>query len=239
LVAAGLVKKSAANPSANTNDPSRGYAVSVDAGPLLRLYGTPHWPDAAAAFVANAGNLTDRINRQRKLAMVVATLPDGRALELSPGPHNKIQQAIIEQFLPRFVPGAEVLYVGDTSKKVLVLESEKLKKLGFFELSHDLLPDVVAYDKARNWLILIEAVHSSNPMSPIRHLALEEMTERCTAPRVYVSAFETRKSLSRWLHEISWETEVWVMDSPDHMIHFNGVRFLGPYPDPNEQVQRG
>lgn len=30
-------------------------------------------------------------------------------------------------------------------------------------------------------------------------------------------------------HEISWETEVWVADSPTHMIHFNVERFLGPY----------
>ena len=29
--------------------------------------------------------------------------------------------------------------------------------------------------------------------------------------------------------EIAWETEVWVAESPDHLIHFNGERFLGPY----------
>jgi BsuBI/PstI restriction endonuclease domain len=33
------------------------------------------------------------------------------------------------------------------------------------------------------------------------------------------------------LDEISWETEVWVADSPAHLIHFNGERFLGPYPE--------
>jgi hypothetical protein len=32
-----------------------------------------------------------------------------------------------------------------------------------------------------------------------------------------------------YLDKISWETEVWVADSPTHMIHFNGERFLGPY----------
>jgi hypothetical protein len=30
---------------------------------------------------------------------------------------------------------------------------------------------------------------------------------------------------------IPWETEVWVAEDPDHIIHFNGERFLGPYPD--------
>jgi hypothetical protein len=27
----------------------------------------------------------------------------------------------------------------------------------------------------------------------------------------------------------SWETEVWVAESPSHLIHFDGDRFLGPY----------
>ncbi len=27
------------------------------------------------------------------------------------------------------------------------------------------------------------------------------------------------------------ESEVWIAEDPDHMIHFNGERFLGPYPD--------
>jgi adenine-specific DNA-methyltransferase len=30
---------------------------------------------------------------------------------------------------------------------------------------------------------------------------------------------------------ISWETEVWIADNPDHLIHFDGERFLGPYSD--------
>ena len=29
----------------------------------------------------------------------------------------------------------------------------------------------------------------------------------------------------------AWESEVWIAEDPDHMIHFNGERFLGPYPD--------
>ena len=26
--------------------------------------------------------------------------------------------------------------------------------------------------------------------------------------------------------DIAWETEVWTADNPDHIIHFNGERFL-------------
>jgi type II restriction enzyme len=119
--------------------------------------------------------------------------------------------------------------VGDATKKLLVMEKARLKSLGFFELAHDALPDVVAYDAVRNWLFLVEAVHSSNPVSKLRHLRLERMTEQCTAPRVYVSVFKDRQSLRGWLPEISWETEVWLVESPDHLIHFDGEKFLGPH----------
>ena len=45
------------------------------------------------------------------------------------------------------------------------------------------------------------------------------------------TAFLDRQAMVRFLGDISWETEVWVADSPTHLIHFNGERFLGPYED--------
>lgn len=29
--------------------------------------------------------------------------------------------------------------------------------------------------------------------------------------------------------DVAWETEVWIADNPDHLVHFNGDKFLGPY----------
>ncbi len=54
---------------------------------------------------------------------------------------------------------------------------------------------------------------------------------RCKAGLVFVSAFPNRKTFTKYLEAISWETEVWVADNPTHLIHFNGTRFLGPYTD--------
>jgi adenine-specific DNA-methyltransferase len=49
-----------------------------------------------------------------------------------------------------------------------------------------------------------------------------------------VTAFPGRDVMRSFLSQISWETEVWVADDPDHLIHFDGERFLGPYPDVQE-----
>ncbi len=231
LVEAQIVLRSANKHSANQNDPTRGYAVSEEAVQVLRSFGTEEWQAAVATFRGRFGILKDRLERVRRQNKIPVRLPSGISITLDPGEHNEIQKAIVEDFLARFVddPGAEVLYIGDASKKIIVKDEARLLELGFFDLDSGLLPDVVAFDPQRGFLLLIEAVHSSNPISKMRHLELERLTRECKVPRVYVSAFRNRESLRKWLLEISWETEVWLVESPDHLIHFDGTKFFGPY----------
>ena len=56
------------------------------------------------------------------------------------------------------------------------------------------------------------------------------MPKDSPAGRVYVTAFLDFKAFNKYASQIVWESEVWIADFPDHMIHFNGDRFLGPYP---------
>ena len=96
-------------------------------------------------------------------------------------------------------------------------------------LSTCLPPDLIYYEK-RNWLVLIEAVTSHGPVDPKRREELKQLFEGCSAGLVFVTAFLTRRAMVEYLDDISWETEVWVAEAPSHLIHFNGERFLGPYP---------
>ena len=128
--------------------------------------------------------------------------------------------------MPRFGFGAQVLYVGDTSDKFLHLEEDALKQMGFFKLEHDELPDVVAYSANKNLLYLIEAVHSAGPMNEIRVRKLKRQLKECHADIVFITAFLTKKDFRKWVAEIAWETEVWIADSPEHLVHFNGYKFL-------------
>jgi hypothetical protein len=72
-------------------------------------------------------------------------------------------------------------------------------------------------------------VTSHGPVNPKRRNELQALFKDSTAGLVFVTAFLNRKDMVKYLNEISWETEVWVAESPTHMIHFNGERFLGPY----------
>ena len=84
------------------------------------------------------------------------------------------------------------------------------------------------FDEERNWLFLIEAVTSHGPVSPKRHLELEEVFSGCGAGRVYVTIFPDFATFKSFLSDIAWETEVRLAEMPSHMVHFNGERFLGP-----------
>jgi hypothetical protein len=43
---------------------------------------------------------------------------------------------------------------------------------------------------------------------------------------VYLSVFEGLGEFKKHLANIAWETEVWIAEVPDHLIHFNGERLL-------------
>lgn len=229
LVLADLVLNSADNPSAAQNDPKRGYTIAADFKYLLIHYNTEEWEIKLKLFNKNRPSLQDILKRKRDLPKVRVTLPSGHILDFSQGGHNQLQREVIEEFLPRFGYGCEVLYVGDAIDKYLIRQDDKLMELGFFELTHDSLPDIVAYHAEKNWLYLIEAFYSSGPMSEERILELKKALKDCKAELIFVTAFTSKKDFRKNVADIGWESEVWTADNPDHLVHFNGGKFLGPY----------
>lgn len=230
FVQAGLAEYNAFEPDLPTNSPKAHYAVSEEALAIIRKYGTPEWEESVSSYLKEYGSLKKKYlrPRSRKGKRVPVRLPDGREYELSPGKHNVVQAAIIEEFAPRFAPGSKVLYLGDTAKKNLFIDKDTFEGLKVDLTDHDKLPDVVLLDEERNWLFLIEAVTSHGPVSPKRVVELQEMFSDCSAGLVFVTAFPDMTEFRKHMKDIAWETEVWLMEIPDHMIHYNGDRFLGP-----------
>lgn len=227
FVQAGIVLKNPDDPSLATNSPRTHYALTDAALQTIRAFDSPRWQSAAESFIQSKGALME-IYQKRLDRHKVPLLYQGRVYRLSPGRHNELQVAVIEEFGPRFAPGARLLYLGDTANRTLLLDEEGFQSLGIPVPDKDKLPDIVLLDQERNWLFLIEAVTSHGPVSPKRYVELEEVLVECSAGRVYVSAFPDFTTFKSFLTEIAWETEVWLSEMPDHMIHFNGDRFLGP-----------
>jgi hypothetical protein len=160
---------------------------------------------------------------------IPVTLPTGEEFALSPGGQNILIAEIIKEFCERFTPGGKVIYVGDADEKWMIYDCETFKALGVTVDAHGKMPDVVVHHVEKNWLVLIEAVTSHGPVNPKRRKELKELFAGSSAGLVFVTAFLDRRTMVKYLDEISWETEVWIAASPDHLIHFNGERFLGPY----------
>ncbi len=159
----------------------------------------------------------------------------GQTINLSPGGQNVLVRKVIEDFAPRFIPGGKVLYVGDTKDKFAFFNQDGLSSLGVDVDPHGKMPDIVIHHVNRNWLVLIEAVTSHGPVNPKRKEELEHLFHESKVNLIFVTAFLNRKVMSVYLSDISWETDVWVADSPTHLIHFDGEKYLDPYPP---QVER-
>lgn len=216
-------------PDRPVNSPKAAYQIEPTALILLRNFGTPAWHDALATYLSNHGTLVARYAKEREQSRIPIKIAPGKEITLSPGEHSELIRAIIEDFAPRFAPGSVLVYVGDTGYKWGYFDAALLFGLGIDVDSHGKMPDVVLHYTEKDWLLLIESVTSHGPVDGKRHDELAHLFAGSKTGLVYVTAFPNRAIMGRYLSEIAWETEVWVADTPSHLIHFNGVRFLGPY----------
>lgn len=231
FVEAGLLLRNPDKPDRPTNTGNTVYQVEPTALALLRTFGTSKWPGALETYLASVEEVKREISRHRELARVPVTLPDGKQVALSPGGQNPLIKSIIEDFCPRFAPGGTVVYIGDTENKFAHLETEYLAGLGITLDSAAKMPDVIVHHTAKNWLLLIEAVTSAGPVDGKRRKELKQLFAGSKAGFVFVTAFQGRRTMQSFVSQIAWESEVWIAEDPEHMIHFNGDKFLGPYPD--------
>lgn len=212
------------------NSPKAVYQIETETFNLLKTYKTETWEANLDTYLSKHKTLQEKYAKARDHHLISLQMSGGMELQISPGEHSGLIKSIIEQFGPRFVPGGEVLYIGDTGEKWSFFDKPRLKELGVEVNSKGKMPDVILFYPEKKWLILIESVTSHGPVDGKRHNELATLFRASSVGIVYVTAFPSRSIMSRYIAEIAWETEVWIADAPSHLIHFNGIRFLGPYP---------
>ena len=210
-----------------TNSKNYSYRITEEALLVIRTYGSAGWKTSLKEFLDNHETLIEKYASKKVMAMQPVNI-NGIEYLFSTGKHNELQKAIIEEFAPRFAPGCECLYVGDSTNRDLYKNEEKLRKLGFEITLHDKMPDVVLYREDVDWIYFVEAVTSVGPMNPKRLLEIAEMTTGVESGMIYVTAFLDFETYKTFSMDLAWETEVWLANNPDHMIHLNGDKFLGP-----------
>lgn len=230
LVSAGILLHNPDKPDRPVNSSDNCYQIETSALDLLKRHDTPQWAELLSTYLATRETLAAQYARTRNRHRVPVRVREGHEITLSAGPHSVLIKAIIEEFGANYVPGGELVYVGDTGAKWGYFDRALLSALGVQVGQHGKMPDVVIYDRERYWLVLVEAVASSGPVDAGRHDELSRLFASSNAGLVYVTAFPDRGTVFRkFLSVVAWETEVWCASDPTHLIHFNGERFLGPY----------
>ena len=229
LVQAGIALYNPDNPSRPVNSPKAVYQISPDALEVIRLFKTKSYEDSVGEFNQKSGMLAEMYARERDMSLVPIIIKEGLVISLSPGGHSFLIKEIIENMAPRFLPGAQLVYVGDTGDKWGYFDKQLASDIGIHVDQHGKMPDVILFLREKKWLCLIESVTSHGPVDAKRLIELEKLFDGATQYRIYISAFPNKQIMARYATEIAWETEVWIAENPTHMIHFNGNKFLGPY----------
>lgn len=228
FIQAGLVEENADNKGRPINSPKWNYRLNEQVLRIIQAYGTSAYHSLIQDFKSHVTTWLERQKEQRELRKIPVTLPDGTIKRLSAGGQNILVKAMIEEFCARFVPGGTVLYIGDTSKEEETINAEELKRLNITLPQRGKEPDLIVWDTKNQWLFLMEACSSHGPIDVTRKQELLKLFAN-RDNLVFVSCFPNRKVMQSYLGTLAWETECWCADTPDHMIHLNGNKFLGPY----------
>ena len=229
MVQAGIALYNPDMPDRPTNSPKAVYQISPAALDVIKAYGSRDWTGKLAAFKSMASTLTAQYAKERLMDMVKVKIRKDLQVSLSPGKHNELIRAIIEDMAPRFIPGSTLVYIGDTGEKWGFFDDALSARLGFSVEVHGKMPDVILWQEEKNWLVLVESVTSHGPVDSKRYIELSELFSSVHADKVFISAFPDKRTFARFAPDVAWETEVWVADNPTHMVHFNGDKFIGPY----------
>lgn len=138
-------------------------------------------------------------------------------------PRAHLLHRIVADFAPRHVRCPRVFRPG---RKV---DRAALAQLGIQLWAPVIAPDVVIHDLESDWLFLVDAASAQRHMDESRRNALAAHFATSCKGLIFFSAFADGAAYSRCAETIAWHTNVWIADAPDHMIHFNGERFLEPY----------
>ena len=229
MVQAGIALYNPDMPDRPTNSPKAVYQISPSALDVIKAYGSRDWTGKLSAFKSMASTLTAQYAKERLMDMVKVKIRKDLQVSLSPGKHNELIRAIIEDMAPRFIPGSTLVYIGDTGEKWGFFDDALSARLGFSVEVHGKMPDVILYQEEKNWIVLVESVTSHGPVDSKRQIELADLFASSPCDKVFISAFPDKRTFARFAPDIAWETEVWVADNPTHMVHFNGDKFIGPY----------
>lgn len=229
FIAGGIVEYNADDPDRPVNSPKNNYRINPGLLEVVHALDTPQYDYAMIEFKKHLESWQDKKADARGMNKVPVHMPDGTIAKLSAGGQNLLIKAMVEEFCPRFTPGGEIVYIDDTDKQQDRSNHPILDRFGIVIPEHGKAPDLIVWMEDKGWLFLMEACSTHGPIDVLRKIDLTNLFKNAEDRLVFVTCFPDRSVMRKYLTDLAWETEVWVADDPDHMIHLDGERFMGPY----------
>lgn len=85
------------NPALPVNSPNAHYKLTEEAYETIKSYNTQEWEIKAQNFNDAVGRLIEEYEKSREMEMIPVTI-EGKEFKLSPGKHNEVQAAVINEF---------------------------------------------------------------------------------------------------------------------------------------------
>jgi hypothetical protein len=172
-----------------------------------------------------AASATDRVE---------VVFPNRSVRQLQPGPSSVISKAVVEIFAPAFLYKPAVLLLSESGEKIVVQDERLISIFGLKIDRAKVLPDILLFDleEGRELLVFVEVVATDGPISESRKQALLEITHGANiAPDriAFVTAYRDRgePAFKKTFGSIAWNTLVWFMAEPDHILVLREKPSLG------------
>lgn len=229
FAAGGLVEQNADQPDRPINSPKWNYRLVPGLVPVIQAIGTSDYAEQLKTFIDGIETWKQQQDEIREMNKVPVELPDGSGVMLSSGGQNVLIKKMVEEFCPRYAPGGQVLYIDDTDHSFRTQQETLMKSVGIELPERGKAPDLIVWLEDKQWLFLMEACSTHGPIDVIRKRELIELFALQKDKIVFVSCFPSRDVMRQYLADLAWETEAWCASDPDHLIHLDGERFVGPY----------
>jgi hypothetical protein len=145
FVQAGIAVMNPDKPDRPVNSPKTVYQISPETLALVKTFGAKKWEPSLKHYLSTNKTLSQIYAKERMQKLIPVLIAPGKEIKISPGEHSELIKAVVEDFAPRFAPGAVLVYVGDTGEKWGYFDKKLLAKLGVTVDSHGKMPDVVLY----------------------------------------------------------------------------------------------
>jgi hypothetical protein len=155
----------------------------------------------------------------------LVTFPNGETRNLTPGASSMISKHVVEAFAPRFLEAPGVLWLSESSNKVIKRDDILAKKIGLNIDAGRNLPDIILVDVASSGtlVVFVEVVATDGPVSETRRAELLKLATGAGFSEehvAFVTAFLDRDSqaLRRAFAILAWNSFVWIASEPESII---------------------